>query len=484
MTIRVLASGQSNMLGPGTGGPVASLIDSRVKVWNNGNPYATIGTAYVTPVYGSPPFAYAGAANLAVWFCDRLARHVADTVDMVMVARSATLIEDWITSDGDPAPMFEQMVSVWNAANSAPADVFLWHQGEGAVSGNHALYRSRFIELVGTLKTAGLIDNNTVIIVGGLAEANTNRINFNRGALQVLAAENAQISYASSNGLDTYDNTHFTGQSAYIFGSERYFGAWARAGISTMDKWALVNEGGTPGTAGSGTNKTVNIAPLLDEGFRFKGPPIIMLADQTYTPSAGTSAIYVEAQGPGGGGAGSTDSGGVARTAPGGGAGGYAARFIVGPEASYAVEVGGGGAGAASGSNNGSNGVKATRFGLVLVAQPGVGATAIGTTADPYIGNGGAGGSATGGDINETGGRGGFTHKFSATLRKSGEGGRSHFGEGGQYTISGNAAAVVNGVSGAAWGSGGAGGNSGTGGSASGGNGAQGVVIVREFVTG
>lgn len=265
MTIRVFTSGQSNDLGRGTGGPSWSGIDSRVRVWDNTNPLGANGTAWRTAevarsTYGT--FENTDRNNFGVWFCHRLAQIRDDDVDMVLVARGGTAIEAWGTSSPS-VPMLDECEDVYAATGQAPADVFLWHQGEGNTGTAPATYKADFLALVSNLTTAGVIDGSTIIIVGGLSEDNAARIAFNQDVLQELAEENSQIYYANSSGLSSYEGTHFTGDSLYTLGAERFFAAYAEAeGISMADLFALVNEGGTPGDAGTGENKLYNLLNL------------------------------------------------------------------------------------------------------------------------------------------------------------------------------------------------------------------------------
>jgi hypothetical protein len=273
MTLRVFVSGQSNTVGRGTGGPDWAGVDSRVRVWDNANPLGANGTAWRTAAvarstYGT--FENTDRNNFAVWFCHKLAQTLNEDVDMTMVARGGTAISGWAPA-GSP-PMLQECIDVWAATGQAPAHVFLWHQGEGNVTSPDAAgYKSAFLALVANLKAASVIDDDTIIIVGGTAEENADRINFNITRLQALAAENDAIQYAPSDGLPTSDGTHFTGSALYSFGVQSYFAAYLQAeGLGMTDIWTLVNEGGTPGVSPSGTQKIFNLKSLRAIGLGVK----------------------------------------------------------------------------------------------------------------------------------------------------------------------------------------------------------------------
>ncbi|MEX4006955.1 sialate O-acetylesterase [Neoaquamicrobium sediminum] len=264
MTIRVFVSGQSNALGRGFAGPDWSAIDSRVRVWNNVNPLGLNGSAFVS----APAARIAGTFqledrnNAAVWFAHRLAIVRDDDVDVTLVARSGAPISNWAPGEAT-YPLLQECIDVYAATGQPPADVFMWHQGESDVFAASATYRSAFLDLLANLTAADVIDSNTIVIVGGLLEDNSSRIDFNNNALKALAAENAQIYYSSSAGLTSEDEVHFDGNSLYYMGVERYFAAYAEAeGFNMADLFALVNEGGTPGVPGTGENKLYNLLNL------------------------------------------------------------------------------------------------------------------------------------------------------------------------------------------------------------------------------
>lgn len=230
--LRVFVSGQSNALGRAEDGPDWSAISKTVRVWNNVNPLGTVGSSFVSAeeARAGGPFQHTAPNhlinNFGVWFCDRVAREWKQPVDMTIVARGASWIAYW-----DPAeenyPMLRQCISVWAATGQPPANVFLWHQGEGQADSatSYDDYSTAFLNLVGNLKKGAVIDDSTLIILGGLAEKKDGRQDFNRNVLKPLADNNKNFAYAPSHGLKTGDRTHFTGDSLHTFGAERYFDA-------------------------------------------------------------------------------------------------------------------------------------------------------------------------------------------------------------------------------------------------------------------
>jgi hypothetical protein len=174
-----------------------------------------------------------------------------------------------------------------------------------------------------------------------------------------------------------------------------------------------------------------------------------------FTVPADVYAIDVQVWAGGGGGGGSGGGGG---TAGGGGGAGYARKRIAvtpGQVIAYVVGTGGSAGGAGASGSTGT----VSSFGAFCTAQPGVGGT-----LNPS-GNGGAGGTATGGDVNMNGAGAGTG---SASNVQGGAGGSAAAGGGGGGGAQGNAAG------GAFPGGGGGGGGS----AATGGAGANGLIVV------
>jgi hypothetical protein len=228
MTIKVFASGQSNMLGAGTGGPTMSGVSADVSVWNSVAPFGSVGSAFVTAAaaQAAGTFQFTDRNNMAVWFCDKLARTQFDTVTLALAARNGSSIDLW-SPDEVTNPMFGRCVDVWTATGQDPADVFLWHQGESDVS--MISYRNKFRALVENLIDAGVLSAKTLILIGGIAENNAATATFNQKKLQGLCG--GKTTYANSHLCPTYDTVHFTGQGLYAFGASRLYSAYLLARV-------------------------------------------------------------------------------------------------------------------------------------------------------------------------------------------------------------------------------------------------------------
>lgn len=206
----------------------------------------------------------------------------------------------------------------------------------------------------------------------------------------------------------------------------------AAISVSKIDATASTLAFGTNASAITANGLTISAAEIsnldgvatnLTVGHRLIGV-------KTYTTAGSASytiatefpnarALLVMCQGGGGGGGGCTTTGaGQSASGGSGGGGGYAEKFILVStlSASETITVGAGGAGGGAGANNGVAGGKSSFFvgGVETVIGNG-GALGVGDTASTapvYGATAGAGGTATGGDLNISGARGGRGFSF------------------------------------------------------------------------
>ena len=204
----------------------------------------------------------------------------------------------------------------------------------------------------------------------------------------------------------------------------------------------------------------------------------IFTSSGSYTPSAGTSSIIVEAVGGGGGGGGGySTSSGQSAVGGGGGAGGYGkARFTSG-FSSVAVTIGAGGTGGAPNSSTAGSTGGTTSFGSLLVCGGGGGGTFCSNWASPIHTSSAPSGTVSGANICSYSASAGPAGYYANNGWLSGGGASSPFGRGGIQVGSTQVGAAATG-----YGSGGGGAsvssaNSGV----AGGAGSAGMVIVWEY---
>jgi hypothetical protein len=203
-------------------------------------------------------------------------------------------------------------------------------------------------------------------------------------------------------------------------------------------------------------------------------------ASGTYTPTTGTTRIFVRGVGSGGAGGGCQVVGaGQVSIGGGGGAGAYGEAYITAGFSGTAVTIGAAGVGVAN-ANGGAG--SACSFGAFLTLGGGTGGL-LGLVGAVSAASGGAGGAAGGSAlVNASNGESGFgaISSNAAGWINSGKGGSSMFGSGGMNAVSGGPTAGGAAATGRGAGGGGAGGIGG-GAAAAGGGGTAGVITVFEY---
>jgi hypothetical protein len=208
----------------------------------------------------------------------------------------------------------------------------------------------------------------------------------------------------------------------------------------------------------------------------------------TYTPTSGTGSIVIELQGAGGGGGGIASPGASNfASGRGGGGGAYLRKRLTTAFSGASYSVGAKGTGGTAGNNAGNTGGDTTFTatgggGTVYTAGGGVGGNGGTGVVPPFAGAVVAGGTATNGDINVSGGASFNSIGLSATSALGGRGGMSHFSAGAApiNTNTTNTSGAGNAATG--YGGGGSAGlGVGTGAAVAGGDGSDGLLIIWEY---
>jgi len=234
------------------------------------------------------------------------------------------------------------------------------------------------------------------------------------------------------------------------------------------------------GTAGEVlTSNGAGSAPTFQGLSASKVVLVTTTGTTTYTPTAGTLALYVECIGAGGGGGGASGNNSQTAWGGGGGAGAYSAVYVASPAASYSVTVGTGGtAGTTSGSTGGAGGDTTVGSTSICTGKGGGGGFGMIAGTALLVQAGGAGGQASGGvgDLTASGAPGTRGIRLSSTVGGSGEGGSTMFGGGGAAVV-----AASSGNPATSYGGGGGGGGSISNPGRTGGVGYQGIVRIIEY---
>lgn len=199
----VLASGQSNMVGRGSGGPFD--INGMVTCWNNQNDLedlTNVGDAWVSPDRDENPFVN-GRNNLAVHACSHIASRLGEAVRLILVAKGAEPLSTWMGADGTPGPMYHRIAAVLDASGVSSVDYVLWHQGEGGTS------KGQWDNLISAWEADGVITRSTPIVIGQLSNTEGHATNNER--LLSYANADERVGLALIGDYPTSDGTHFLG---------------------------------------------------------------------------------------------------------------------------------------------------------------------------------------------------------------------------------------------------------------------------------
>jgi hypothetical protein len=236
---------------------------------------------------------------------------------------------------------------------------------------------------------------------------------------------------------------------------------------ATVDLLAVVDDpSGTPATKKLALSDL--IATLLTTNVVVQAKTV---GSGTYTPTSGMKKVLAIGVGGGGGGAGgiNTDSAGG-----GGGGGGTVIRLLTAAQigASKSYVVGAGGAATSNGTATTLDSGTLLNAGAGQAGTAGAQAGALGVTA-----LGGAGGTASNGDLNLPGSGGSVGTTYSGTEGMGGKGGSSVLGFGAKP-----GGVNVAGANGTAYGGGGSGGHASAASDRAGGAGADGILYLIEFL--
>lgn len=239
----------------------------------------------------------------------------------------------------------------------------------------------------------------------------------------------------------------------------------------------------TPGTAGNMLASNGTNWVSLASNYRLTRILNIYNGTTTYTPTAGTRALYVECIGGGGAGGGAAVASSNLSLGSGGASGQCTAAWVTSINGPYSVSVGAGGTGVsgAAGNAGGNSSFISNSSVTICSSCGGAGGTVLSAGTSIKAEAGASGYSSAVGDLILKGGDGCAGLRLSATVGVAGSGGGAPMGGGLAAGLIVNASsAAVAGVAGGNYGGGGSGAIT-TGAVQTGGAGAPGVIRVWEF---
>lgn len=165
---------------------------------------------------------------------------------------------------------------------------------------------------------------------------------------------------------------------------------------------------------------------------------VTITASGSYAKPTGLKFIIAEGCGGGGGSGGAAATVGENSTSEGGAGGGYSIKIILASAllASETVTIGAAGAAGAVGNGDGGDG-GTTSFGTHITCNGGIGGLHGDDTSSEAYNIGAIGGTATGGDINVSGGNSTDASVVGGSIVTLSDGGDSKFGRGGKAAFNG-----------------------------------------------
>lgn len=285
----IVASGQSNMAGYGTGGTL--LVDAGVQIWNpSTSAFETsdLSSQVTLACGGTVGGLLSGVTrnNIAVAFAHRVRRETARSVYLIIEALGGTKIVDGWTG-GSPTvypSLASSVAAALSAIGASKIDAFLWHQGESdqVLGTTAAAYWTAITELHATLSAESWWRDDTKFIAGeivfrdgGISDS-LRRLNDGElpGALCAL-----------SPGLTTMPDGHIDGAALFDFGYERYWTVFAARGR----EW---NQGSFSAAAWKGLGSNPTIGGLYVNGaFVQHGPLVTFKIEVAFTSVSGGSGL-------------------------------------------------------------------------------------------------------------------------------------------------------------------------------------------------
>ncbi|MFL0353495.1 sialate O-acetylesterase [Xanthomarina sp. GH4-25] len=158
--------------------------------------------------------------NFSYTFGRTLNEVTGNQIGLVVNTRGGTKIQEW--EKGAPENYYGEAISQINAALALGGSTLkgiLWHQGEA--NRNLGSYLTRLTNLIDDLRT-DLGISNLPVIVGQISMQRTDNGTFNTNIKKISnpsdAAYIAFTDYASSDGLQTIDRTHFNSNGQRVLG--------------------------------------------------------------------------------------------------------------------------------------------------------------------------------------------------------------------------------------------------------------------------
>lgn len=228
--ILLLGIGQSNGLGANSGGP--NPASPLVKAWDAQAGGWGSSDYTMRPWTLHAPDGNAGCNNLTLALAHRLADETGRPVYIIMDARSGRPISEWV-GDGKESERYAAARAKVEAALASPEltsqgitqiDAVLWMQGEADFLRSFDEYLADLKALVAQFRTETWCPKNTPILMGEMSDLH-DRYEPKKAIQWLGGGIDPWVISVNSAGLETSDQTHFTGPDLWEFGYHRFYRA-------------------------------------------------------------------------------------------------------------------------------------------------------------------------------------------------------------------------------------------------------------------
>lgn len=286
----LVAAGQSNMVGAGTGGDLSLNQNVVAYDWVNGQ--------LVLADYNAAP---AGGVGVRTGTSVRnnlyfpLANHLAETLGqpVLVIARpiSGSSIVSWVLNALDPdegqhfADLSGDIAEALAAIGQGQIDLFTWLQGEANFPMAHETYRQYFLDLLEQVRGAAWGAADTAILVGELSREGVNFMQ-NRVFQELEMSEtDPNLGFVSSTGLATFDDIgiHYDGAALVDYGYHRFWAAYQN----------ILLERENPGSTATGNTAPTPVDQTIPHAFTMtEGEELRINVSSYFTDAEGDTLYY------------------------------------------------------------------------------------------------------------------------------------------------------------------------------------------------
>lgn len=227
----IVSTGQSNAAGANSGG--LNPANSRVHVWDGTTADWGSSDFTLNPFARTTPDGNSANNNMALAMAHRVQEFTGREVFVVFDAVGGKSIDEW-TITGVTSTRYAAIRAKVSAAlasseltGKTTVDAIHWQQGEeDALTHDFETYYGKFQTLIAQFRAETWATEQTPILVGAPSQQLHSRYQPKAAMRQFCNKDDSFALWINSAGLETSDNTHYTGSALFEMGWDRMFQAW------------------------------------------------------------------------------------------------------------------------------------------------------------------------------------------------------------------------------------------------------------------